>query len=116
MSRAGVTFDKLRSIWNKIPKASKIEEEQLEISAHYSGYLEKQEADIVAFRKDESLLIPDNIDYSNLSGLSTEVKSKFKLIRPKTLGQALRIDGVTPAAAYMLLSYVKKVSKKLKIA
>ena len=54
----GVTFDKLRSIWHKIPKASKIEEEQLEISAHYSGYLEKQEADIIAFRKDESLLIP----------------------------------------------------------
>ena len=80
------------------------------------GYLEKQEADIVAFRKDENLMIPENIDYSKLSGLSNEVKSKFRLIRPTTLGQALRIDGVTPAAVYILLSYVKKGSKKLKRA
>ena len=100
----------------KIPKASKDEEEQLEISAHYSGYLQKQEADIVAFRKDENLTIPNDIDYSKLSGLSNEVKDKFKLIRPKTLGQALRIDGITPAAVYILLSYVKKTTKKLKMA
>ena len=98
-----VTFNKLRSIWGKIPSASGNEEEQIEISAHYSGYLEKQEADILAFRKDEKLIIPGDIDYTKLSGLSNEVKSKFKLIRPKTLGQALRIDGITPAAAYILL-------------
>ena len=78
--------------------------------------MEKQKADIIAFRKDENMLIPKNIDYSRLSGLSNEVKAKFKLIKPKTLGQALRIDGVTPAAAYILLSYVKKGSKKLKRA
>ena len=58
------------------------------------------------------MLIPDNIDYSKMSGLSNEVKSKFKLIRPKTLGQALRIDGITPAAAYILLSHVKKGHKR----
>jgi len=116
LSRDGVTFNKLRSIWKKIPKASRNEEEQIEISAHYSGYLEKQEADIIAFRKDENMLIPKNIDYSKLRGLSNEVKAKFKLIRPKTLGQALRIDGITPAAAYILLSHVKKGSKKLKRA
>ena len=75
--------------------------------------MQKQEADIIAFRKDENLKIPENIDYSRLSGLSNEVKSKFKLIRPKTLGQALRIDGITPAAVYILLSHVKKGSKKL---
>jgi len=116
LSRDGVTFKKLRSIWNTIPSASRIEEEQIEISAHYSGYLEKQEADIVTFRKDENLIIPEDIDYTKLSGLSNEVKSKFKLIRPKTLGQALRIDGITPAAAYILLSHVKKGAKKLKRA
>jgi tRNA uridine 5-carboxymethylaminomethyl modification enzyme len=116
LARDGVTIDKLRSIWNGIPKATKKEEEQIEISAHYSGYLEKQEADIIAFRKDENLTIPENIDYNKLSGLSNEVKSKFKLIRPKTLGQALRIDGITPAAAYILLSHVKKGCKKLKTA
>jgi tRNA uridine 5-carboxymethylaminomethyl modification enzyme len=115
LSREGVTFNKLRSIWNKIPKASKDEEQQIEISAHYSGYLEKQKADIIAFRKDESLIIPKDIDYLKLSGLSNEVKSKFRLIKPKTLGQALRIDGITPAAAYILLSHVKKRSKKIKM-
>jgi len=116
LSREGVTFNKLRSIWTKIPKASKDEEEQIEISAHYSGYLEKQEADILTFRKDENLRIPDDIDYDRFSGLSNEVKAKFKQIRPKTLGQALRIDGITPAAVYLLLSHVKKLPKKLKMA
>jgi len=116
LSRAGVTFDKLRSIWNKIPLASRKEEEQIEISAHYSGYLEKQEADIIAFRKDENLIIPEGIDYSKLSGLSNEVISKFKLIKPQTLGQALRIDGITPAAVYILLSHVKRRHQKLKRA
>ena len=112
LSREGVTFDNLRSIWNKIPKANKKEEQQIEINAHYSGYLEKQKADIIAFRRDENLAIPNDIDYSRLSGLSNEVKSKFKLIRPKTLGQALRIDGITPAAVYILLSHVKRKSIK----
>ena len=61
-------------------------------------------------------MIPDSIDYEKLSGLSNEVKSKFKLIKPKTLGQALRIDGITPAAVYILLSNVKKGHVKLKRA
>ncbi len=116
LSREAVDFGKLRKIWSKIPKARIDEEEQIEINAHYLGYLDKQEADIIAFRKDENLLIPENIDYSKLSGLSNEVKSKFKLIRPKTLGQALRIDGITPAAAYILLSHIKNGPKKLKTA
>jgi tRNA uridine 5-carboxymethylaminomethyl modification enzyme len=115
LSRKGVNFSKIRSIWKKIPKASRKEEEQIEIEAHYSGYIDKQNADIIAFRKDENLLIPENLDFSKMSGLSNEVKSKFKLIKPKTMGQALRIDGITPAAVYILLSYVKKVSRKVKI-
>ena len=115
LSRKGVNFSKLRSIWKKIPKATKKEEEQIEINAHYSGYIDKQNADIVAFRKDENLLIPQNLDYSKMSGLSNEVKSKFNNIKPKTMAQALRIDGITPAAVYILLSHVKKDSKNLKI-
>ena len=63
------------------------------------------------------MVIPENINYDAMSGLSNEVKSKFKKIKPKTMGQALRIDGITPAAAYILLSHVKKGSKnKLKRA
>ncbi len=116
LSRKGVSFSKLREIWKDIPNAKAKEEEQIEISAHYSGYLDKQEADILAFRKDEAMFIPDNIDYNILSGLSNEVKAKFKQIRPKTFGQALRIDGITPAAAYILLSHVKKGNKDRKRA
>ena len=116
LSRKDVNISKLRTIWKNMPNASRHEEEQIEIDAHYSGYLDKQEADIIAFRKDENLLIPADIDYNKLSGLSNEVKSKFKLIMPKTLGQALRIDGITPAAVYILLSYVKKGNKNLKSA
>ena len=112
LSRDGVNFAILRTIWKDIPSFPRKVEEQLEINAHYSGYMEKQKADIIAFRKDESLIIPNNIDYSKLSGLSNEVKSKFKLIKPKTLGQALRIDGITPAAVYILLSHVKKSGKR----
>ena len=73
--------------------------------------MNKQKADI-AFKKDENLKIPDSVNYDNLSGLSNEVKSKFKKIRPKTMGQALRIDGITPAAAYILLSHIKRKSIK----
>tara|TARA_B110000116_G_scaffold198768_1_gene173552 strand:- start:455 stop:1444 length:990 start_codon:yes stop_codon:yes gene_type:complete len=113
LSRKDVNFNKIRSIWKKTPKASVREEEQVEINAHYSGYLEKQEADILAFRRDENLIIPENIQYDKMSGISNEVKSKFKIIKPKTLGQALRIDGITPAAVYILLSYVKKVKSKI---
>jgi len=74
--------------------------------------LKKQDADILAFKRDENLKIPENLDYDQFSGLSNEVKFKFKKIKPKTLGQALRIDGITPAAVYILLSHVKRKSIK----
>ena len=93
-------------------RRSKEIDDQLEINAHYSGYLTRQNADILAFKRDENLLIPENVNYNKLSGLSNEVKSKFNQIRPKTMGQALRIDGITPAAVYILLSHVKRKSIK----
>ena len=73
-----------------------------------SGYLMKQSHDIASFKKDESILIPEDIDYNSFSGLSNEVKFKLINVKPKTLGQALRIDGVTPAAAIILLGHIKK--------
>ena len=103
---------KIRKIWPEIPYFSREIDEQVEINAHYKGYLKKQKADILAFKRDESLKIPDNVNYDNLNGLSNEVKSKFKLIKPKTMGQALRIEGITPAAVYILLSHVKRKSIK----
>ncbi len=112
LSQKGVKMSKIREIWPEIPYKSKDIDDQLEINAHYRGYLTKQKADILAFKKDENLKIPESVNYDSLSGLSNEVKSKLKKIRPKTMGQALRIDGITPAAVYILLSHVKRKSIK----
>ena len=103
---------KIRDIWPKIPQFNDEIDEQIEINAHYKGYLKKQKADILAFKRDESLIIPNKINYDKLSGLSNEVKDKLRAIKPKTMGQALRIDGITPAAVYILLSHVKRKSIK----
>ena len=112
LSQKSVNMSKIREIWPEIEYVSREIDEQIEIKAHYKGYLKKQDADILAFKRDENLKIPENLDYDQFSGLSNEVKSKFKKIKPKTLGQALRIDGITPAAVYILLSHVKRKSIK----
>jgi len=112
LTQKGVDMNKIREIWSDIPFFSSEIDEQVEINAHYRGYLKKQKADILAFKRDENLIIPDKINYDGLSGLSNEVKAKFKEIKPKTMGQALRIDGITPAAVYILLSHVKRKSIK----
>ena len=112
LSQKGVDMSKIREIWPEISYISRDIDDQLEINAHYRGYLKKQKADILAFKRDENLKISDNVNYDDLSGLSNEVKSKFKKIKPKTMGQALRIDGITPAAVYILLSHVKRKSIK----
>ena len=112
LTQKEVNMSKIREIWSDIPFFNKEIDEQIQINAHYRGYLKKQKADILAFKRDENLIIPDKINYDGLSGLSNEVKAKFKEIRPKTMGQALRIDGITPAAVYILLSHVKRKSIK----
>ena len=112
LGQKSVNMSKIREIWPEIPYVSREIDEQLEINSHYKGYLKKQKADILAFKRDENLIIPDNINYDSFSGLSNEVKSKFKKIKPKTMGQALRIDGITPAAVYILLSHLKRKSIK----
>tara|TARA_Y100000590_G_scaffold199561_1_gene226675 strand:+ start:725 stop:2596 length:1872 start_codon:yes stop_codon:yes gene_type:complete len=112
LAQKGVKMNKIREIWPIIPYYNREIDEQIEINAHYRGYLKKQKADILAFKRDENLIIPEKINYDSLSGLSNEVKAKFKQIKPKTMGQALRIDGITPAAVYILLSHVKRKSIK----
>ena len=113
LTQKGVDMKKIREIWPEIPFFDEKIDEQIEINAHYRGYLKKQKADILAFKRDENLIIPAKVNYDDLSGLSNEVKAKFKQIKPQTMGQALRIDGVTPAAVYILLSHVKRKSIKL---
>ena len=112
LSQKGVNMLKIREIWPEIPYFDNEIDEQIEIRAHYKGYLIRQKADILAFKRDENLLIPEKVNYDDLCGLSNEVKAKFKQIKPKTMGQALRIDGITPAAVYILLSHVKRKSIK----
>ena len=112
LTQKSVNMDKIRKIWPEIKYISREIDEQIEINSHYKGYLKKQNADIIAFKRDENLIIPDNLNYDQFSGISNEVKSKFKTIRPKTMGQALRIDGITPAAVYILLSHLKRKSIK----
>ena len=113
LTQKGVDMMKIREIWPNIPFFDNKIDEQIEINAHYRGYLKKQKADILAFKRDENLIIPEGVNYKDLSGLSNEVKAKFQQIKPKTMGQALRIDGITPAAVYILLSHVKRKSIKL---
>ena len=112
LTQKGVNMSKIREIWPEIPVFTKEIDNQIEINSHYRGYLKKQKADILAFKRDENLIIPNQINYDALSGLSNEVKAKFKQIKPRTMGQALRIDGITPAAVYILLSHVKRRSIK----
>ena len=112
LAHKGVTIPLLRKIWDDVPYFERSIDDQLKIDAHYIGYLKKQNYDIAAYKKDESILIPEGINYESFSGLSNEIKSKLNLIKPTTLGQALRIDGVTPAAAILILRFIKKNSYK----
>jgi tRNA uridine 5-carboxymethylaminomethyl modification enzyme len=82
--------------------------EQVEIDAGYAGYLDRQNADAEALRREEALTLPANLDYAAIGGLSHEVREKLSLVQPRTLGQAGRIEGVTPGALTALLSHVKK--------
>ncbi|MCG8432518.1 MAG: tRNA uridine-5-carboxymethylaminomethyl(34) synthesis enzyme MnmG, partial [Gammaproteobacteria bacterium] len=106
-----IDFEALSKIWPELQSLSPAVIEQLEIDARYAGYLERQQADIIAFRKDEELHIPDVIDYDSVGGLSAEMREKLKTARPFTLGQASRIDGMTPAALTALLRHVKRVPR-----
>jgi tRNA uridine 5-carboxymethylaminomethyl modification enzyme len=107
-----VTLEKIRVIFSDIPKYEDEIEDLIKTESHYSGYIEQQKRDIKIFEKDENLIIPKKIDYDTVSGLSNEIKRKLKEIRPLTFGQALRVDGVTPAAINILMIYCKNKLRK----
>ena len=107
LSLRDVDLPVLARIWPQIGAFEADIAEQLEIDSQYAGYLDRQEADILAFRKDEELRLPDELDYATIRGLSTEAASKLGRIRPATLGQAARIDGVTPAALTLVLAHAR---------
>jgi tRNA uridine 5-carboxymethylaminomethyl modification enzyme len=80
----------------------------LEAEAHYSGYLDRQDADIAALRRDEALTLPMDLAFENIAGLSTEIRQRLHRIRPATVGQAARIEGVTPSAIAAILGHLRK--------
>lgn len=101
-----IDFTTLGNIWPELVGISAQVQEQLEIEATYAGYLERQEADIRAFKREESLAIPEDFDYRNLGSISNEIKSKLLEARPATIGAASRIPGVTPAAVSALMAHI----------
>jgi tRNA uridine 5-carboxymethylaminomethyl modification enzyme len=109
----GIDLGRLAAIWPELRAFDAPTAEQLEIDARYQGYLGRQEADIQAFRRDESLHLPPDLDYGAIASLSIEVRSKLATTRPTTLGAAARISGVTPAALTALLRHVKRANDRL---
>lgn len=102
-----VTLDRLAAIWPEIGGLTPDIRAQLEIDGRYAGYLQRQDADIAAFRRDENLVLPDDLDVSTIGGLSTEVQIILKTARPATIGAAARLSGVTPAAVVALLRHAR---------
>jgi tRNA uridine 5-carboxymethylaminomethyl modification enzyme len=109
----GVDFQALCAIWPVLAHSNRRICAQLEIDAQYAGYLGRQEADILAFRRDEALALPADLDYGAIIGLSNEIRQKLAAIRPATLGQAARIDGVTPAALMLVLATIRSRAKRV---
>ena len=104
----GIGLERLVSLWPELGRVPAAVARQIEIESGYAGYIERQEEDIRAFRRDESLQIPDDLDFNAVGGLSVEARTKLAQARPATLGAAARISGVTPAALTALLGHVRR--------
>ncbi len=107
-----ITWNQLKSVWPELSQIEPAIREQIEIDSMYAGYMDRHEADIEAYRKDENLVLPKDLDFASVGSLSNEIRQKLEHVKPTTLGEAARIPGVTPAAVIALLRYVKKPSKK----
>ncbi|MEP4770083.1 MAG: tRNA uridine-5-carboxymethylaminomethyl(34) synthesis enzyme MnmG [Roseibium sp.] len=112
LSYPNVTFEGLALIWPGLARIDPAIVEQVATDALYAVYLDRQKADIDALKRDEALRIPDDFDYEAIVSLSNEVKQKLSDVRPATLGQASRMDGITPAALTLILSYLKRQPQK----
>ena len=103
-----ITWEQMAAQWPELNDMAPAIAKQIEIDARYAGYTDRQDADIIAFRKDEGLSLPPDLDYDQIGSLSNEVRLRLKAAQPVTLGQAARLQGVTPAAVLALLRHVKK--------
>jgi tRNA uridine 5-carboxymethylaminomethyl modification enzyme len=102
----------LARIWPRLGELNGKIAAQLEIDAKYAVYLSRQAADVESYRRDESLVLPDDIDYATLPGLSNEVRHKLQAHRPRTIGHAGRLDGITPAALTLLVAHLHRLGGK----
>jgi len=116
LSHPNIGIAELAKIWPRFGDLPPKIAEQVEIDAKYDVYLSRQAADIAAYRRDESLELPDGLDYSQLRGLSNEVRQKLNSVRPRTIGQAARMDGITPAALTFLVAHLKRHGRLAKAA
>jgi tRNA uridine 5-carboxymethylaminomethyl modification enzyme len=108
LSYPGVDVARLAAIWAEIGNLDPAIAEQLAVDARYAVYVKRQELDIASFRKDEGIAIPGDFAFAGLPGLSAELRQKLDRHRPASLGQAARLDGMTPAALMLLLAHLKK--------
>jgi tRNA uridine 5-carboxymethylaminomethyl modification enzyme len=108
LSHPGQSIEALSSVWPELASLPPGVRSRLETDAAYAVYLDRQNADIAAHRRDESILLAEDLDVSALPGLSNEIKARLQAVRPRTLGQAARIEGVTPAALTLLAAHVRK--------
>ena len=108
----GIDVARLARVWPELAPLAPDIAEQLEIDAKYAVYLARQAADVESYRRDESLVLGDAIDYATLPGLSNEARHKLQLHRPRTIGHASRIDGVTPAALTLLAAHLHRQGRK----
>ncbi len=110
LGHPGVTLEQFRSVLPAIDDWSPEVREQVEVDAAYAGYLDRQAADAAALKRDEELRLPLDLDYGAVGGLSNEVREKLQRVRPLSLGQAGRIEGMTPGALTALLAHVRRVA------
>jgi tRNA uridine 5-carboxymethylaminomethyl modification enzyme len=108
LSYPAIGWSDLAGIWPELAGVQSQVRERLETDATYAVYLDRQQADIAAYRRDESIVLGDSVDFQTLPGLSNEIRSKLDLVRPRTLGQAARIEGITPAALTLLAAHARK--------
>jgi len=108
ISFANIDLTKLSVVWPELAEIDQKIAAQLEIDGKYAGYIDRQESDVLAFRKEEALLLPEDLDVSQIGSLSTEIRQKLQQVKPTTLGAAARIPGMTPAAVISLLRHVKR--------
>ncbi|MCD6072638.1 MAG: tRNA uridine(34) 5-carboxymethylaminomethyl synthesis enzyme MnmG, partial [Microvirga sp.] len=108
LSYPNIGWSDLGRIWPDLIAVSAPVRDRLETDATYAVYLDRQQADIAAYRRDESVVLEESIDFKGLPGLSNEIKAKLDLVRPRTIGQAARIEGITPAALTLLAAHARK--------